>query len=264
MTIFLLSILIAGSLLYFKKAKNDRDWRPEHSKLASAKIDGDAIFIKNIRNCTYKSENDFKLDYYDKKFDLGKIKSLDFVVQPFKKKPLIGHVFLSFGFENGSYLSVSVESRRKRNKKYSLFWGFFRQYELIYILADEGDILRLRPLHQKDKVYVYPLNIKKEKIKKIFLDIIKRVNRIEGKPEFYNTLTNSCVTNIFKHIKADGEMKIPKSWKFLFPATLDKFMYDANMIKTNLSFENLRENHLINEKAEKYKNESDYSAKIRS
>jgi len=264
MTIFLLSILILASLFYLKKPTNNRDWRPEQSKLSSAKIDGNEIFIKNIRNCTYKSENDFKLNYYDKKFDLKKIKSIDLVLQHIKKVPLAAHVFLSFGFEGGEYLSVSIEARRKKNKKYSIFWGLFKSFELIYIIADESDIMKLRPLHQKDKIFIYPLNIEKEKIENIFVDILARANKTKDKPEFYNSFINSCVTNVFNHIKKGGSIEMPKSWRFLFPAVLDKFMYDINMIKTNLSFEDLRKKHLINQKAEKHKNESDYSVKIRS
>ncbi len=263
MTTILLFILILSSLLYFKKPKHNRDWRPEQSKLPSARIDGDKVFIKNIRNCSYKSRNDFKLNYYDKTFDLQKLKTVDLIIQPFKKMSLIAHIFLSFGFEGGDYVSVSIEARRKKKKGFSFFGGFFRMFEIIYIIADEKDIMRLRPLHHKDNVYIYPLKIKRVKIKKIFIDIMKRVNRIEGKSEFYNTLTNSCVTNIFDHIKEGGVEGIPRSWRFFFPSKLDKLLYDMKLIKTKLSFDNLKEKHLINKKAEEYREHSDYSKKIR-
>lgn len=263
MTILLLTILIVTSFLYFKKPKHNRDWRPEQSKLPSTLLCGDKVFIKNIRNCSYESEKDFELNYYDKEFDLKKIKSIDLVIQPFKKMPLAAHLFLSFGFEGGDYLSVSVEARRVKNKEFSAFWGLFKNFELIYIIADEGDIMRLRPLHHKDNVYIYPLKIKKKKIKKIFLDIMTKVNKIEQKSEFYNTFTNSCVTNIFKHIKEAGAIEIPKSWKFYFPSTIDKLMYDINLIRTNLRFDELRNKHLVNKRAEKYKDDPGYSAKIR-
>ncbi len=277
MTIILLSILIITSLLYFKKPRHNRDWRPEQSKLPNAIVDGDKILIHNIRNCSYKSESDFELNYYDKEFDLKKIKSIDLVIQPFKKMPLAAHLFLSFGFEGGDYVSVSIEARRKKIKKnkgiwsvikpfealYILFFGFFKSFELIYIIADEGDIMRLRPLYHKDNVFIYPLNIKKIKIKKIFLDILNRVNKIEQKSEFYNTLTNSCVTNLFNHIKNSGEVNIPRSWKFYFPSTIDKLVYDIKLIKTKLGFHELRDRHLINKKAEEHKDDPDYSLKIR-
>ena len=277
MTTILLFILAVSSFLYFKKPKHNRDWRPEQSKLSSAKIENDKVLIKNIRNCSYRSENDLDLHYYDKSFDLGKIKSIDLIIQPFKKLSLIAHIFLSFGFEKGDYISVSVEARRikkkvkplsgilqKLNGPYIVMAGFFKTFELIYILADEGDIMRLRPLHHKDSVYIYPLKIKKSKIKKIFLDILKRVNRIERKSEFYNTLTNSCVTNIFKHIKEAGETEIPRSWKFFVPSKIDKLLYDIKLIKTKLPFDAFKEKHRINDRAEKYQDEADYSAKIRN
>ncbi|MDA3839584.1 MAG: DUF4105 domain-containing protein [Patescibacteria group bacterium] len=264
MTIILLSILFISSLLYFKKPKHNRDWRPEQSKLPIATIDGDEIFIKNIRNCSYKSENDVELDYYDKKFSLKKIKSIDLIIQPFKKMSFMSHIFLSFGFEGGEYISVSVEARRKNKKSFSIFGGFFRMFEIIYIIADEKDIMRLRPLHHKDNVYIYPLKIKKSKIKNIFLDILKRVNRIEGKSEFYNTLTNSCVTNILDHMKENGVVGIPSSWRFYIPSKIDKLLYKTKLLKTKLPFNSFKENHRINDRAEKYKDDADYSAKIRS
>ena len=263
MTIILLSVLIISSLLYFKKPKHNRDWRPEQSKLPSAVIDGDKIFIKNIRNCSFETRDHFKLDYYDKRFDLNKLETIDLIIQPFKKMPLIAHLFLSFGFEGGEYVSVSVEARRKRKKGFSMFGGLFRMFEIIYIIADEKDIMRLRPLHHKDNVYIYPLKIKNAKIKKIFLDILKRVNRIEEKSEFYNTITNSCVTNVFHHIKEAGVVDIPRSWRFFVPSKIDKLLYDIELIKTKLSFDDLKKRHLINKKAEMYQDEDDYSAKIR-
>ena len=264
MTTLLLAILIFSSVLYFKKPKHNRDWRPEQSKLSSAQVNGDKVLIKNIRNCSYRSSEDLDLHYYDKSFDLNKLKSVDLIIQPFKKMSFIAHVFLSFGFEGGEYVSVSIEARRKNKKGFSFFGGFFRMFEIIYIIADEKDIMRLRPLHHKDNVYIYPLKIKKSKIKKIFLDITKRINGIKDKSEFYNTLTNSCVTNIFEHIKGAGETDIPRSWKFFFPSKLDKLLYDIKLIKTKLPFDVFKENHRINDRAEKYQDEADYSAKIRN
>ena len=264
MTTILLAILIISSVLYFKKPKHNRDWRPEQSRLSSAQIDGDVVLIKNIRNCSYRSESDLDLHYYDKSFYLGKLKSTDIISQRFKRWSLIAHEFLSFGFEGGDYVSVSIEARRKKKKGFSFFGGFFRMFEIIYIIADEKDIMRLRPLHHKDNVYIYPLKIKKSKIKKIFLDIMKRVNGIEKKSEFYNTLTNSCVTNIFKHLKEAGETDIPRSWKFFVPSKIDKLLYDIKLLKTKLPFDIFKEEHRINDRAEKYRNDSDYSAKIRN
>ncbi len=277
MTIILLSILVISSFLYFKKPKHNRDWRPEQSKLPKVKIEGREVSIRNIRNCLYRSERDLDLSYYDKVFNLDDLKSIDLVVQPFKKIPFIAHVFLSFGFKDDKYISVSAEARRKEKSIIELnnffrrisapliiLFGFFRSFELIYIIADDADIMRLRPLHHKDKVYIYPLKFKKEKIEKIFLDIMYRINVIEKKPEFYNTLLNSCVNNTLKHLKTGGDIKIPKSWRVFFPAKIDKLIYDIGIMRTRLSFEKIRETFLINKKAEKYQNENNYSSKIRS
>jgi len=263
MTFFLTILLVFGSFLHFKKPKHNKNWSLEQSRLPSVKFSEDKILIENIRNCVYRSEVDFDLYYYNESYDVRTIKSVDLVLQPFKKLPLMAHLFLSFGFEDGRYLSVSVEARRQKKDKFSPFKALFKNFELIYVIADEKDIMKFKPLYRNERSYVYPLKISDDKIKNIFLDILERVNKTKENPEFYNTLTNSCVTNIFKHMKNAGEIKVPRSWKFLFPSTLDRLLYDIDLIKTNLSFDKLRENNLINKKADKYKEAEDYSQKIR-
>lgn len=134
---------------------NDRDWSPDQAVLAYAEFLGDRVRVHNIRNCTYDSADDYVVHYYDKTFDLGKLTSVDFIAVPFPDLPGVAHTMLSFGFEDRDYLGVSVEIRKEKGEQYDAVKGFLRQYELIYNVADERDLIQKYAVHQKYDVYVY-------------------------------------------------------------------------------------------------------------
>ena len=50
---------------------------------------------------------------------------------------------MSFGFAGGDHIAVSVETRPEKGEAYSAIGGFFKQFEVIYILAEERDVLQL-------------------------------------------------------------------------------------------------------------------------
>ena len=128
---------------------NERDWQPEVAILPYATISGDQVTVHNIRNFDYRSETDYRVAYYDKRFDLRDLRSLD-IVTSYWMGPAIAHVFLSFGFAGDDYLAVSIEVRKSKGKEYSTLRGFFRQYELIYVVADERDVIRLRTNYRRE------------------------------------------------------------------------------------------------------------------
>src|SRR6188508_684185 len=115
---------------------NDRDWQPENARLAHATIDGERITLHNIRNFDYRTETDFTPAYYDKTFDLRELETVDLFAS-YWMGPAIAHLLVSFGFGGKDYLAVSVETRKERTESYSTLAGFFRQYELFYVVADE-------------------------------------------------------------------------------------------------------------------------------
>lgn len=140
----------------------------------------------------------------------------------------------------------------------------FKQYELMYVFGDEQDLIKLRSNYRNDSVYLYPIKITKEKMKSLFLDIVKRANELKESPEYYNTLTSTCTTNIVSHVNTISPKRIPLSLKVLAPGYSDKLAYDLGLIDTNLTFLKAREHFLINDLANKYGNASDFSTKIRS
>lgn len=262
-----LIIFVYICLNFFTSPSNDRDWSIDQSVLPYAEVSATSnnlIHIKNIRNYSYKSTSDYTPAYYDKTFDISKLKKVYYIVEPFTGFKGSAHTFLSFEFESNDFLTVSVEIRKEKGESFSALKGLFNQYEIMYVLADERDAIKLRSNFRKDDVYVYPVKTTKEKASALFLDIIERVNTLHTTPEFYNTAYNTCTTNIMKHANTITPSKIPFSYKVLLPAYSDELAFDLGMIDTNAkNLDEARSIYKINEKALIYADDVDFSNKIR-
>ncbi len=125
---------------------NDREWQPDVARLASAEINGDIVTIRDIRNFAYRSETDFTPRWYDKTVDLRKLDSLD-LIAVYWMGDAIAHTIVSFGFA-GEHIAISIEIRKERRESYSTIAGFFRQYELYYVVGDERDVIGLRTTYR--------------------------------------------------------------------------------------------------------------------
>ncbi len=196
-------ILCAGIVVAWLQIKpsHDREWEVSVAKLPSASFEGEQVKIRNIRNFEYKTEKDFSVRYYDKTYDLNKLVSIDYVLVYWDGNEAVAHTILSFGFNDGEYLSVSVETRLERGEPQSALRGLFKQYESIYILGDEKDLLRLRTNYRREDVFLYPITIDPKIVRKLFKVIMERVNQIASEPEFYNTLSQSCFSSLASDLK---------------------------------------------------------------
>lgn len=257
------AFLLAGIYWYFSEVpSNTRDWSNDQALLPYAVIEGDRVKIFNIRNFRYQSTSQYEVAYYDKEFSLNELNSLDYIVEPFGS---IGaaHTFLSFGFRNGDKLAISVEIRKEKGESFSPVKGVLRQYELMYVMADERDVLNLRTNHRQHQVYLYPMKMEKEQIRDIFVSMLTKANQLKDEPEFYNTVTNNCMTNIADHINAVWPGKISWDIRLLLPEDSDILLYELGFLDSTVSMEELRSRHLINEKSQLHSNSSDFSHKIR-
>jgi hypothetical protein len=241
-------------------ASNNRDWQPDVAVLPSAVFDGNMVTIHNIRNCDYHSETDYTVSYYDKTFDLSKLKGADLFIC-YWGPTLIAHTIMSFDFGGNQHLCISIETRKEKGEEYSAIKGFFKQYELIYIVADERDLIRLRTNFRKETVYLYRLTAKPPLVREVLLSYLKRVNQLNVRPEWYNALTENCTTAIRGHTApyAHGKM----SWKILANGYLDTLLYERKAIDTNMPFEQLKSRSKINDKALMADNSADFSTIIR-
>lgn len=247
------------------RPSNDRDWQPEVAVLPYATIDGDLITLHNIRNFEYRSETDFTPSYYDKTFDLRRLGSVDLIATHWMG-PQIAHIMLSFGFAGRDYVAFSIETRKERSEEYSTVKGFFRQYELFYVVADERDVIRVRTNYRKqppEDVYLYRVHGPIENGQRLFMEYVRQINRLKKHPEFYNTLTTNCTTNIFMHTRVNPG-HLPFSWKVLLSGYTPEYAYDNGRLNTSLPFEELKQRSRINEAAQLADRAPDFSRRIRA
>lgn len=257
----MIAALTAG---YFSiRPSNDRDWSPDQAVLPWTELDGRRAHVHNIRNLHYRSVSDYDLAYYDRTFDLDKLRSGWFVVEPFADLGGAAHTLLSFGFEGDEYLAISVEIRKERGEEFSPWKGLLRQFELMYVVGDERDLLGLRANHRHDDVYLYPVRAPRERLEAVFVSMLERANRLRRRPEFYNTLTNTCTTNIVRHVNQLVPGRVPWSYKVLLPGYADELAYEVGLLDTDLPFAEARRRFRINERAVRHAASADFAAEIR-
>jgi Domain of unknown function (DUF4105) len=244
---------------------NNRDWQPDLAVLSWADIKGDQVTIHNIRNCDYRTETDFTVRYYDKTFDLSKLKGVDFFLV-YWGSPNIAHTMMSFDFEGQGNVCFSIETRKEKGEDYSTVKGFFRQYELIYVVADERDLVRLRTNYREkgkgEDVYLYRLKASPEVARKVFLSYLREVNRLKERPEWYNALTENCTTSIRKHtMPYNPNHRL--DWRMIANGYIDEMLYERKAITTSLPFAELKKLSYINPRAQAADKDPAFSQLIR-
>ena len=244
---------------------NNRDWQPDLATLARAEIVGDKVTIHNIRNCDYRTETDFTCHYYDKTFDLVKLKGIDFFLV-YWGSPKIAHTMMSFDFEGQGHVCFSIETRKEKGEAYSTVKGFFRQYELFYVVADERDVVRLRTNYREkgkgEDVYLYRLKVTPEMARKVFLSYLGKVNRLKERPEWYNALTDNCTTSILRHTMPYNP-NARLDWRLIVNGYIDEMLYERGTLDTTLPFAELKQRSYINPVARQTDNNDDFSRLIR-
>lgn len=242
---------------------HDRDWSPDLAVLPYADFSDDHVIVRNIRNCAYESDSDYAVNYYDKRFDLQQLRTVDFIVVPFKETPSLAHTMLSFGFEDGEYVAVSAEARLEQGEKYSPVLGELRQYELMYVVADERDAILRRTKHRGVDVYVYRTIATPEQSRELFMDVMQRVNQLAEVPEFYDTLSNNCTSNIVRHLNRLRPGRIPYDIRVLLPGFSDGLAYELGLLDTSLPFEEARRRARVTDIANLAAGAADFSSSIR-
>jgi hypothetical protein len=244
---------------------NDRAWVPENAVLAYASIDGDRVTLHNIRNFDYRTDSDFTPAYYDHTFDLKQLDAVD-LYAVYWMGPKIAHVFVSFGFSDGKHVAISIETRRAQGQAYSSVKGFFRQYELYYVVADERDAVRLRTNKRHDppeQVYLYRLHGKPENMRLLFLEYLQQVNALKERAAWYNTLTSNCTNSIWLLARVNpGHLSY--SWKILVSGYLPEYLYEQGRLDGSAPFAELQRRAYINPLAQAADEDADFSQRIRA
>ena len=260
------AVVFAGLLTWWNQIEpsNDRDWKTEVAVLPYISFDGEQLTVHGIRNFHYRSETDFTPAYYDRTFDLRELESADLIAS-YWAGPDIAHIFLSFGFGSDEHLAISIERRDERDEGYSAIKGLFRQYELIYVVADERDVIRVRTNVRSDPpedVYLYRLHGSIENARRLLLGYLREINDLHERPEFYNTLTTNCTGNIWLHARVNPG-RVPYSWKILLSGHVPEYLHEHGRLDTRLAFSELKRRSQINAAARAADDAADFSRRIR-
>jgi hypothetical protein len=258
--------LATGAFLFWWstiEASNDRHWQPDVAELAAAEIDGDLVTLRNVRRFTYRSADDFTAAWHDRTVDLAELETLD-LYAVYWMGDAIAHIMLSFGFGKQEPITISIETRKELGEDYSTLAGFFRQYELYYVVSEEPDVVALRTTYRDppEDVYLYRVDIPPEAIRRLFLHYLAEINRLNDEPEWYNTLTTNCTTAIATHVRALGG-ELPLTWRVILSGYFPALLYDRGVLDQSLPYAELRAASLINERAQAAIGAPDFSERIR-
>jgi hypothetical protein len=248
------------------KPSNDRDWRADVARLATAEVRGDHVTLTNVRNFSYRAIDEFDERWEKRSFDLTALEGLDLFFVDWGA-PLINHTILSWSFERSAStaarrLAISVEVRKRNGQDYSAWKAFFRTYELVYVAADENDVIRLRTNVRGEQVYLYRVRTSQAAARALLLDYLAAMNLIALQPLWYNALLANCTTVIRERVIHAGG-KLPLSWRLFANAYLPQLLYRQGTIDTSWPFAELKALSHINERARAVPPGADFSASIR-
>ena len=241
---------------------HDREWRPEVAVMPRAFIDGDRVRITGFRNFDYRSRDDFDVHYEERIVQLSHLTGLDFFVS-YWSEGFVAHTFVSFIFDNAPPLSISIETRPEVGEGFDPVASLFKQFELIYVVGDERDLVRVRTSYRGESVYLYRLNSSPDNVRRLLMIYLARINELADKPEWYHLLTNSCTINIVRYANAAGRAG-RFNIRHLLNGLIDSYLYHSGRVDTTLPFDELRRRSLINAAAQAADDAADFSDRIRA
>jgi hypothetical protein len=256
--------LFAGVALWWFAIQppNNRDWQPEVAETAWTERDGDKITIHNLRNFDYEPGLPAKPRWETRIVDLSQLRAVDLYIN-FWGSTLICHPIVSFQFGPNDHVAISVETRMAKGQTYSTLRGFFKQFALTYIVADERDVIRVRTNYRHEQLYLYRTSVKPDRARRLFLNYLQSVNVIHARPQFYNALTDNCTTNVRMHTAATTAKPAPWDWRMLLNGTVDQLVYERGGFVSHLPFTELKQVSLIDTKAQAADQAADFSERIR-
>ncbi len=243
------------------KATNEKEWAPEVARIPYGEIDNDILVLHNVRNFKYQSRNEFVEHWETRRYNLKELQSLDIFLSYWKSSH-IAHVVMSWGFDNGEHLAISIETRKDKNQTYSELKGFFKQYTLAYVAADERDLIGLRTNYRKERVYGYRINVPDQYKRYLLESYLRHMNKLIDEPEFYHALLQNCTTGISQHYKTFMPDSSWIDWRLIANGHMDKLLYDLGLIKTDIPLEELRKQSRIDLRMQKL-GEEDFSDNLR-
>jgi hypothetical protein len=230
------------------KPSNEGNWQPDVAQLAWAEINADEVILHNVRNCEYRTETDYTPRWETRTVRISQITGVDLAIN-YWGSAWIAHPIVSFQFADTPPLCFSIETRKQAGQSYSAIRGLYRQFELIYIVADERDVIRVRTNYrQGEDIYLYRTTMTQAQARERFHEYVRSLNEIREHPRWYNAITTNCTTSIRdQHPIAE---RIPWDWRLLLNGKGDELMFERHTIVTGgLPFSELKARSLVNARA---------------
>ena len=259
------SIVGFGAIVGSRHPSNQRPWAADHARLAEIVESDSLVRIANVRDFHYRTETDADPRYETRTINLNRVTSAWLVLTPFSKAFRgAAHSFVSFGFADSSYLAISIEARREQGETYGLLKGLGRNFELIYVLGEERDLIGKRAAFGGFDVYLYPIRTTPDRARAMLVDMLGRADRLSRQPEFYNTISNNCTSNLVRHVNRIVPGRIPMGLKLLLPGYADDVARSLGLIDSTMTLDQVRARYRINDLARRYLDSNDFSRHIRT
>ena len=244
-------VLAAAAVpVLLRRPSNTRTWIPMHARAPAIVLRGDSVWIRNVRDFRWRADSSEVVGWEDRAYDLARLRRVYFVLSPFARAwrgP--AHTFVSFEFDDSSTVAVSVEARREPGEEYGPWAGATRHFELLYVIGEERDLIGLRAIAWGDPVYLYPVRATPDQVRRLFVRLLQRAHGLEDRPEFYNTLTSNCTTNIVDAVNDVFPHRIHASYRILLPGYSDALAYDLGLLDTRLPLVDARRRFQVNARA---------------
>ena len=257
-------LMIAALLFWWNAipASNSRDWADEVAHIVAGVVNGPEVTLADVRNFDWRTSTDYTVRWENRTYDLDKLASADLLLS-YWSSPAIAHTLVSFGFDDGQFITFSVEIRKERHEGFSEIGGFFKEFEMSVIAADERDIVRVRTNIRKEDVYLYRLAMPKPRMRSLFLSYVDTANGLNETPQYYNTITSNCTTIVFAMINHIVAGALPLDYRLIFSGYLPSYIIDVNGFTPGFTLEQLQSGGAISARAQAAGNAPDFSRRIR-
>jgi len=257
-------VLCAAVLCWWLRIlpSNDGDWQPDVARLPRVMLDGNLLTIENVRDFVYRSENDYDERWVTRTYDLSKLHDLD-IFFSFWGPTEYAHTIMSWNFTDGPALAISIETRKKKGESYSALLGFFRQFELYYVVARERDVIGVRDIYRGERTYLYRLSAPPDDARRLLMSYVTEINDLVDHPQWYNALTDNCTTSIRTRVLAAGGA-LPFDWRLVLNGHLPELLYERGSLDRSMPLDELTRKSDITERAKAAGMAENFSQQIRA
>jgi len=261
-----LGVVTAALVFAFYPASLDRNWIAPHARTPKVTFDGDLVVVEGVRNFRFPPDTAPSGLFETRQYDLRRLETLWYGLSVFHPDGWRGpaHGFFSFGFDDGTYVAISVEARKEVGEDYGVYRGMLRTFELIYIVGDERDLLFDRSVNRPDDVYLFPVAAPVHGIGDLFVSMLTEADRLGREPKWYNTLSANCTSLLRDHVNDVAPGMIPPTWRVVLPGYSDELMINLGLLQGSENLESARLRWRINERARVVGDTPEFSQAIRS